>query len=91
MPIDEVARKHNQVLNGLCADNFTFLGLREYRFWPTSRSVETNIERAKGLHAFWRDPMMMIRAAGIANGGDDAGNPRISCGDRRRPLVTKAN
>src|SRR5438552_5425152 len=31
LPIDEVAEA-NQFLQWLCADNFTFLGLREYRF-----------------------------------------------------------
>src|SRR6266568_4013445 len=35
LPIDEVAEA-NQFLQWLCADNFTFLGLREYRFSPDS-------------------------------------------------------
>ena len=33
LPIDEVAEA-NQFLQWLCTDNFTFLGLREYRFSP---------------------------------------------------------
>ena len=31
LPVDEIAEA-NQLLQWLCADNFTFLGVREYRF-----------------------------------------------------------
>jgi glutamate dehydrogenase len=46
LPIDEVAEA-NQFLQRLCADNFTFLGLREYRFSPvTDASDDVSTARA---------------------------------------------
>jgi len=41
LPIDEVAEA-NQFLQWLCADNFTFLGLREYRFFARHRCLGRN-------------------------------------------------
>ena len=41
LPIDEVAEA-NQFLQWLCADNFTFLGVREYRFSPDSDARTTS-------------------------------------------------
>ena len=53
LPIDEVAEA-NQFLQWLCADNFTFLGVREYRFSPES-DVSDDITTAEGL-GILRDP-----------------------------------
>src|SRR6476660_5260423 len=47
LPIDEVAEA-NQFLQWLCADNFTFLGMREYRFSPDSAASE-DISARQGL------------------------------------------
>ncbi|MBR1326873.1 NAD-glutamate dehydrogenase [Bradyrhizobium ottawaense] len=47
LPIDEVAEA-NQFLQWLCADNFTFLGLREYRFSPSSDAPD-DISTGDGL------------------------------------------
>ena len=41
LPIDELAEA-NQFLQWLCADNFTFLGVREYRFSPDSDAPTTS-------------------------------------------------
>ncbi|APO56875.1 NAD-glutamate dehydrogenase [Bradyrhizobium diazoefficiens] len=53
LPIDEVAEA-NQFLQWLCADNFTFLGVREYRFSPDSDGSD-DITTAEGL-GILRDP-----------------------------------
>ncbi|WP_298367034.1 NAD-glutamate dehydrogenase [uncultured Bradyrhizobium sp.] len=53
LPIDEVAEA-NQFLQWLCADNFTFLGVREYRFSPDSDASD-DITTGKGLGVL-RDP-----------------------------------
>jgi glutamate dehydrogenase len=47
LPIDEVAEA-NQFLQWLCADNFTFLGVREYRFSPDSDASD-DITTGEGL------------------------------------------
>ena len=49
LPIDEVAEA-NQFLQWLCANNFTFLGLREYRFSPDSRCVGRHRHRRRPRH-----------------------------------------
>lgn len=49
LPIDEVAEA-NQFLQWLCADNFTFLGVREYRFSPDSdASDEITTDEGLGI------------------------------------------
>jgi glutamate dehydrogenase len=53
LPIDEVAEA-NQFLQWLCADNFTFLGVREYRFSPDSDASD-DITTGEGL-GILRDP-----------------------------------
>jgi glutamate dehydrogenase len=53
LPIDEVAEA-NQFLQWLCADNFTFLGVREYRFSPDSDAPD-DIITGEGL-GILRDP-----------------------------------
>ncbi|OAF12700.1 NAD-glutamate dehydrogenase [Bradyrhizobium centrolobii] len=53
LPIDEVAEA-NQFLQWLCADNFTFLGVREYRFSPHSDASD-DITTGEGL-GILRDP-----------------------------------
>src|SRR6266571_2067502 len=53
LPIDEVAEA-NQFLQWLCADNFTFLGVREYRFSPDSEASD-DITTGEGL-GILRDP-----------------------------------
>src|ERR1700748_1985729 len=53
LPIDEVAEA-NQFLQWLCADNFTFLGVREYRFSPDSDGSD-DITAGEGLGVL-RDP-----------------------------------
>ncbi|UGY20369.1 NAD-glutamate dehydrogenase [Bradyrhizobium septentrionale] len=53
LPIDEVAEA-NQFLQWLCADNFTFLGVREYRFSPDGDASD-DITTGKGLGVL-RDP-----------------------------------
>src|SRR6202011_591126 len=52
-PIDEVAEA-NQFLQWLCTDNFTFLGVREYRFSPDSEASD-DITTGEGL-GILRDP-----------------------------------
>jgi glutamate dehydrogenase len=47
LPVDEVAEA-NQFLQWLCADNFTFLGLREYRFSPGSDASD-DVSTGEGL------------------------------------------
>jgi glutamate dehydrogenase len=47
LPIDEVAEA-NQFLQWLCADNFTFLGLREYRF-SSDTDASDEISTGEGL------------------------------------------
>lgn len=41
LPIDEIAEA-SQFLHWLCLDNFTFLGVREYRFSPTAKRRTTS-------------------------------------------------
>src|SRR5246500_5434233 len=53
LPIDDVAEA-NQFLQWLCADNFTFLGVREYRFSPDSEASD-DITTGEGL-GILRDP-----------------------------------
>ena len=53
LPIDEVAEA-NQFLQWLCADHFTFLGVREYRFSPDSDASD-DITTGEGL-GILRDP-----------------------------------
>src|SRR5437660_3605549 len=53
LPIDEVAEA-NQFLQWLCADNFTFLGVREYRFSPDGDTPD-DITTGDGL-GILRDP-----------------------------------
>src|SRR6476646_10678069 len=53
LPVDEVAEA-NQFLQWLCADNFTFLGVREYRFSPDSDASD-DITTGEGL-GILRDP-----------------------------------
>src|SRR5215470_7358357 len=60
LPIDEAAEA-NQFLQWLCADNFTFLGVREYRFSPDSASDD--ITTGEGLGIF-RDPDMKVLRRG---------------------------
>ncbi|MDN5004736.1 NAD-glutamate dehydrogenase [Bradyrhizobium sp. GCM10027634] len=61
LPIDEVAEA-NQFLQWLCADNFTFLGVREYRFAPDS-DVSDDITTAEGL-GILRDPDVKVLRRG---------------------------
>ena len=60
LPIDEVAEA-NQFLQWLCADNFTFLGVREYRFSPDSDAPD-DITTGEGL-GILRDPDVKVPAA----------------------------
>jgi glutamate dehydrogenase len=53
LPIDEVAEA-NQFLQWLCADNFTFLGVREYRFSPDGDASD-DVTTGEGL-GILRDP-----------------------------------
>src|SRR6201982_3635214 len=53
LPIDDVAEA-NQFLQWLCTDNFTFLGVREYRFSPDSEASD-DIATGEGL-GILRDP-----------------------------------
>src|SRR6266566_6915761 len=53
LPIDEIAEA-NQFLQWLCADNFTFLGLREYRF-SSDTDASDEISTGQGL-GILRDP-----------------------------------
>ncbi|WP_429024619.1 NAD-glutamate dehydrogenase [Bradyrhizobium sp. I1.14.4] len=61
LPIDEVAEA-NQFLQWLCADNFTFLGLREYRFSPDSDASD-GITTGEGL-GILRDPDVKVLRRG---------------------------
>src|SRR5947207_13249591 len=61
LPIDEVAEA-SQFLQWLCADNFTFLGLREYRFSPDSDTPD-DISTDGGL-GILRDPDVKILRRG---------------------------
>src|SRR5215468_9120162 len=61
MPIDEVAEAA-QFLQWLCADNFTFLGLREYRFAPDSDASD-DITTREGL-GILRDPEVKVLRRG---------------------------
>jgi glutamate dehydrogenase len=61
LPIDEVAEA-SQFLQWLCADNFTFLGLREYRFSPDSDAPD-DLTTGEGL-GILRDPDMKVLRRG---------------------------
>jgi glutamate dehydrogenase len=61
LPIDEVAEA-NQFLQWLCADNFTFLGLREYRFSPDTDASD-DISTGEGL-GILRDPDVKVLRRG---------------------------
>ncbi|MEH2562637.1 NAD-glutamate dehydrogenase [Bradyrhizobium sp. AZCC 2289] len=61
LPIDEVAEA-SQFLQWLCADNFTFLGLREYRFSPDTDAPD-DISTGEGL-GILRDPDVKVLRRG---------------------------
>src|SRR3982075_670409 len=61
LPVDEVAEA-NQFLQWLCADNFTFLGLREYRFSSDSDASD-EISTGEGL-GILRDPNVKVLRRG---------------------------
>ncbi|QHO78652.1 NAD-glutamate dehydrogenase [Bradyrhizobium sp. CCBAU 051011] len=61
LPIDEVAEA-NQFLQWLCADNFTFLGLREYRIAPEA-DVSDDVSTGEGL-GILRDPDVKVLRRG---------------------------
>ncbi len=61
LPIDDVAEA-SQFLQWLCADNFTFLGLREYRFSPNSDALD-DISTGEGL-GILRDPDVKVLRRG---------------------------
>lgn len=61
LPIEEVAEA-NLFLQWLCADNFTFLGLREYRFSPDSDASD-DITTGEGL-GILRDPNAKVLRRG---------------------------
>ena len=61
LPIDEVAEA-SQFLQWLCADNFTFLGLREYRF-SSDPDASDEISASQGL-GILRDPDVRILRRG---------------------------
>ncbi len=61
LPIDEVAEA-NQFLQWLCADNFTFLGLREYRFSSDSDASD-EFSTSEGL-GILRDPDVKVLRRG---------------------------
>ena len=61
LPIDEVAEA-NQFLQWLCTDNFTFLGLREYRFSPDADASD-DIGTSEGL-GILRDPGVKVLRRG---------------------------
>jgi len=61
LPIDEVAEA-SQFLKWLCADNFTFLGVREYRFSPDS-DASGDITTGEGL-GILRDPEVKVLRRG---------------------------
>src|SRR3979409_1728900 len=61
LPIDEIAEA-NHVLQCLCPDNFTFLGLREYRF-SSDTDASDEISTGQGL-GILRDPDVKILRRG---------------------------
>src|ERR1700730_13894582 len=61
LPVDEIAAA-NQFLQWLCADNFTFLGLREYRF-SSDRDASDEISTGEGL-GILRDPDVKVLRRG---------------------------
>jgi glutamate dehydrogenase len=61
LPIDEIAEA-NQFLQWLCANNFTFLGLREYRF-SSDTDGSDEISAGQGL-GILRDPDVKILRRG---------------------------
>jgi glutamate dehydrogenase len=61
LPIDEVAEA-SQFLQWLCADNFTFLGLREYRFSSDTDALD-DIGTGEGL-GILRDPDVKVLRRG---------------------------
>jgi len=61
LPIDEIAEA-TQFLQWLCADNFTFLGLREYRFSPDGDALG-DISAGEGL-GILRDPNAKVLRRG---------------------------
>src|SRR5216684_6624491 len=61
LPIDEVAEA-SQFLQWLCADNFTFLGLREYRFSSDTDALD-EISTGEGL-GILRDPDVKVLRRG---------------------------
>src|SRR5262249_46743014 len=61
LPVDEIAEA-NQFLQWLCADNFTFLGLREYRFSSASDASD-EVRTVEGL-GILRDPDVKVLRRG---------------------------
>jgi glutamate dehydrogenase len=61
LPVDEIAEA-NQLLQWLCLDNFTFLGLREYRF-STDIDASGEVSPGEGL-GILRDPEVKILRRG---------------------------
>lgn len=61
LPIDEIAEA-SQFLHWLCLDNFTFLGVREYRFSPDSEASD-DITTGEGL-GILRDPEVKVLRRG---------------------------
>src|SRR5216684_4229845 len=61
LPIDDIAEA-NQFLQWLCADNFTFLGLREYRF-SSDTDASDEISAGQGL-GILRDPDVKVLRRG---------------------------
>jgi glutamate dehydrogenase len=61
LPVDEIAEA-NQLLQWLCADNFTFLGVREYRFSSEDMATADVVE-GSGL-GILRDPEVKILRRG---------------------------
>ncbi len=74
LPIDEVAEA-NQFLQWLCADNFTFLGVREYRFSPDSDASD-DITTGEGPRHPPR-PRCRVLRRGNEMVVDDVGNSRV--------------
>ena len=61
LPVDEIAEA-NQLLQWLCADNFTFLGVREYRF-SSDDMATADIVEGSGL-GILHDPAVKILRRG---------------------------
>ncbi|QEN88331.1 NAD-glutamate dehydrogenase [Labrys sp. KNU-23] len=61
LPVDEIAEA-NQLLQWICSDNFTFLGLREYRF-STDSDASDEVSEGEGL-GILRDPEVKILRRG---------------------------